>query len=83
VAIREFHQVGVAGEITRAGNFGDEVISGLHPVTGVGKFLAQMIRPLGPGPLRMKRTPDVWTKEINSSVGAKDEHPLRAPYPLA
>ena len=51
-AIREFHQVGFAGEIALAGNAGDEVLGGLHAVTGLGEFVAQMIRALGSGILR-------------------------------
>ena len=42
VAIREFHQVRLAGEIALAGNAVDEVIGGLHAVTGRGEFVAQM-----------------------------------------
>ena len=52
VAIREFHQVRFAGDITRAGNSGDEVIGRLHAVTSFGEFVAQMLRALGRGILR-------------------------------
>ena len=52
VAIREFHQVRFAGDITLAGNSGDEVIGRLHAVTSLGEFVAQMLRTLGPGILR-------------------------------
>ena len=64
VTIREFHQVRFAGEIALAGNAINEVIGGLHPVTGRGKFSTQMICPFDPGiflAVRMKRTPEVWT----------------------
>src|SRR4029077_3695901 len=49
VAICEFHEVRLAVEIALAGNAIDEVIGGLHTVTGRGKFPTQMICPLDPG----------------------------------
>ena len=42
-------------------------------IAGLGEFVAQMLRALGAGilvPLRIKRTPDVSTNEINSSISA-------------
>ena len=63
--IRELHKVGFAGEITLAGNSGDEIIGGLHAVTGLGEFVAQMIRPLGRGILR--------TIPNEANVGRPDE----------
>ena len=71
MAIREFHQVGFAGEITLAGNSGDEIIGGLHPITGPAEFVAQMIRPFGRGILRTipnkanVRRPDESNQFIN------------------
>ena len=53
VAICEFHQVRFAGKITLAGNPGDEIIGGLHSVTGLVEFAAQMLRALG-----SRNTPD-------------------------
>ena len=53
VAIREFRQIGFAGEITLAGNAGDEVIGGLHAVTSPGRVCcANAARP------RPQNTPD-------------------------
>ncbi len=52
VTVRQFHQVGFAGDVTLAGNSGDEVIRRLHAVAGRGEFVAQMLRTLGRGILR-------------------------------
>src|SRR6476659_7234688 len=52
VTIREFHQVRFAGDVTRAGNSGDEVLCRLHAVAGLGEFVAQMLRTLSSGMLR-------------------------------
>jgi hypothetical protein len=49
LAIGEFRQIGFTGEITLAGNAGDEAIGGLQPVTSPGEFVAQMLRAIGPG----------------------------------
>ena len=44
--------MGFAGEKTLAGNAGDEVLGDLHAVTGLGEFVAQMLRAPGPGILQ-------------------------------
>src|SRR6476620_1389804 len=49
VTIREFHQVRFAGDITPAGNSGDEVIGRLHAVASFREFVAKMLRTLGRG----------------------------------
>src|SRR6476469_9512919 len=52
MTIREFHQVRFAGDVTRAGNSGDEVLCRLHAVASLGEFVAQMLRTLSSGILR-------------------------------
>src|SRR6476659_8243774 len=50
--IREFHQVRFAGDVTRAGNSGNEVLGRLYAVASLGEFVVQMLRTLSSGILR-------------------------------
>src|SRR4029450_5266910 len=52
VTIREFHEVRFSGDVTRAGNSGNEVLCRLHAVASLGEFVAQMLRTLSSGMLR-------------------------------
>src|SRR5512132_1570952 len=49
VTIREFHQVRFSGDVTRAGNSGNEILCRLHAVASLGEFVAQMLRTLSRG----------------------------------
>ena len=52
MTVREFHQVRFSGDVTRAGNSGNEVLGRLHAVASLGEFAAQMLRTLSSGMLR-------------------------------
>jgi hypothetical protein len=60
---------GFSGDVTRAGNSGDEVLGRLYAVASLGEFVAQMLRTLSSGILRAAAN-DVPTYEINSSISA-------------
>ena len=77
VAVREFHQIGFAGEKTLAGNAGDEVLGDLHAVTGLGEFVAQMLPALGSGIL-LAHSNEANAGRLDESNQLIDFHPSAA-----